>query len=158
MCLVSFNLQMILHELPCWRLFWRRWEDLRVDSQSRPRCWSPAPLSPSPEWWSLAWGSCQYDTHTQRIKSYIINWEFCNGMFNVKQEVGVLLPRWCHSLWFHWPDLWIGAGGGATGQTLHLTGYGTDVGVGNHLSITDGHCQTFKANKWLALESVFSSI
>lgn len=57
--------------------------------------------------------------------------------------------RWCHSLWFHRPDLWVGAGGGATGQTLHLTGYGTDVGVSHHLSITDRHRQTLKLNEWL---------
>lgn len=80
-------------------------------------------------------------SHT--TKSHTISWDSCNGMFKVKQDTQtVLLPRWCHSLWFHRPDLWIGAWGGATGQTLHLIGYGTDVGVGNHLSITDGQCQT----------------
>jgi len=55
---------------------------------------------------------------------------------------------WCHSLWFHRPDFWVGTGGGATGQTLHLTGYGTDVGVSHHLSITDEHRQTLQFNEW----------
>lgn len=110
---------------PCWRRSWRRSAGLRGDSQNLRRCWSRVPQSLSPDWCCGAsdpWGRGPWWWRRIRI-SLLLPVITCS----------TFLLR-VYSLWLGRVCVRVGWQTGATRQTLHLSGDGTDVGVCYHLT------------------------